>query len=332
MPGSSIDGMTSWSRPACTSASEVRLTTAWKVSRAVLPMICSSSSAEPTPGTCTRMRSAPWRWIDGSRVPASSTRRRMISRLCCMVRWSSAVFCASVSVITSWSPSARVSNSRRRRAGDREDRLRHLVGRLQRRLHAGGIADADAQLLRPGVEPPHAADLVAQVAQLVAQLGPEALELLGVNVGGLDLHQHVRAAAQVEPEVDQPRRQPRRPARHVALHLRRQRLAARHRLAGVVGALDPAVEGVRQRDQDADQADAQDQHALPERKVGHVCVGFLGAPAGARARSQASAGSVLLITWLMVALTTRTLTLGAAPRPRPRCRRPWSPCRSSRPR
>ena len=112
MPSSSIDGMTSWSRPACTPASEVRLTTAWKLSRAVWPMICSSSSADPTPGTCTRMRSAPWRWIDGSRVPASSTRRRMISRLCCMVRWSSAVFCASVSVITSWSPSARVSNSR----------------------------------------------------------------------------------------------------------------------------------------------------------------------------------------------------------------------------
>ena len=112
MSGSSIDGSTSWSSPGRTLASVVRFTTAWNDSRAVLPMICRSSSAEPTPGTCTRIRSVPWRWIVGSRVPASSTRRRTISRLCCIVRVSSAAFCAAVSVTTSWSPSARASNSR----------------------------------------------------------------------------------------------------------------------------------------------------------------------------------------------------------------------------
>ena len=32
-----------------------------------------------SPGTWTRMRSSPWRWIVGSRVPTSSIRRRTIS-------------------------------------------------------------------------------------------------------------------------------------------------------------------------------------------------------------------------------------------------------------
>ena len=32
-----------------------------------------------SPGTCTRMRSLPWRWMVGSRVPTSSIRRRTIS-------------------------------------------------------------------------------------------------------------------------------------------------------------------------------------------------------------------------------------------------------------
>ena len=93
-------------------ASVVRFATAWNDSFAVWPITASSSSAEPMPGTCTRIRSAPWRWIDGSRVPVSSTRRRMISRLCCMVRASIAVRSAGVRVTTSVSPSALTSNSR----------------------------------------------------------------------------------------------------------------------------------------------------------------------------------------------------------------------------
>ena len=32
-----------------------------------------------SPGTCTRMRFSPWRWMVGSRVPTSSIRRRTIS-------------------------------------------------------------------------------------------------------------------------------------------------------------------------------------------------------------------------------------------------------------
>ena len=87
----------------------MRVTTGWKLSRAVLPMMASSSSAEPMPGTWIRMRSVPWRWMVGSRVPVSSTRRRMISSDCCIVRSSIADFSAGDSVITSTSPSARTS-------------------------------------------------------------------------------------------------------------------------------------------------------------------------------------------------------------------------------
>ena len=36
-------------------------------------------SGSLSPGTCTRMRSLPWRWMVGSRVPTSSIRRRTIS-------------------------------------------------------------------------------------------------------------------------------------------------------------------------------------------------------------------------------------------------------------
>ena len=36
-------------------------------------------SGSSTPGSWTRMRSSPWRWMVGSRTPVSSMRRRMIS-------------------------------------------------------------------------------------------------------------------------------------------------------------------------------------------------------------------------------------------------------------
>ena len=244
--------------------------TAWKESRAVLPMISSSSCAEPTPGTCTRMRSEPWRWIEGSRVPASSTRRRMISRLCCIVRWSSAAFWAAVSVTTSWSPSALTSNSREPAPMIEMTGCARSCAALTAAVHAGGVADADAQLLGVALEAADGADLVAQVAELVAEAGPEALELLGVDGLGLDLDQHVRAAAEVEAEVDEPRRQEGGPAAHRRLELGGERRAALDRLAGVVGLLDPGIEEVRQHDEEAEQADADDEQALPGGVVGHV--------------------------------------------------------------
>jgi hypothetical protein len=52
------------------------------------------------------------------------------------------------------------------------------------------------------------ADLVAEAPQRVAHLRPQALEPVGVDVLARHLDEEMRAAAQVEAEVDQPRRQP----------------------------------------------------------------------------------------------------------------------------
>ena len=49
-----------------------------KSSLAVLPSISFRRVGSCRPGTCTRMRSTPWRWISGSTVPSSLTRRSMI--------------------------------------------------------------------------------------------------------------------------------------------------------------------------------------------------------------------------------------------------------------
>jgi hypothetical protein len=66
-----------------------------------------------SPGTWTRMRSAPWRWIEASRVPSSSMRRRTTS-----IDWSTAALArlsraSSASGIVTRPPgSAATSNSR----------------------------------------------------------------------------------------------------------------------------------------------------------------------------------------------------------------------------
>ena len=66
-----------------------------------------------SPGTWTRMRSSPWRWIDASRVPSWSMRRRTTS-----IDWSTADLARSVMACGSrvsekWPVSSTVaSNSR----------------------------------------------------------------------------------------------------------------------------------------------------------------------------------------------------------------------------
>ena len=86
-------------------------TTWWKVRRAVVPISSFSSSAEPMPGTWIRIRSAPWRWMVGSRVPTSSTRRRTISSDCWMVRSSVAARSASDRPTIRFAPLAVMSRS-----------------------------------------------------------------------------------------------------------------------------------------------------------------------------------------------------------------------------
>src|SRR5215831_9711813 len=61
------------------SSAEIDGCTSWKVSRAVLPISSLSGAVSNKPGTCTRMRSLPWRTICASVVPVKSTRRRTVS-------------------------------------------------------------------------------------------------------------------------------------------------------------------------------------------------------------------------------------------------------------
>ena len=204
-----MDGSTSSSRPGRTLGSVVRLATPWKLRRAVLPMICRSSSAEPTPGTCTRIAVGALaldRGLAGARLvhPAADDLEALLHGA--LVERRLLRLGQGDDQLVAVGPRLELAGAR---AGDREDGLRHLLRRRQRRVDAGGVADADAQLLRARVQPPHVADLVAQVAEPVAQVGPEPLQLLGVHLLGLDLHQDVRAAPEVEAEVDQPRRRPR---------------------------------------------------------------------------------------------------------------------------
>ena len=68
--------------PASACCKGVSRSTRWKVSFAVWPSRRLMLSGSFSPGTWTRMRSSPWRWIVGSRVPTSSIRRRTISSDC----------------------------------------------------------------------------------------------------------------------------------------------------------------------------------------------------------------------------------------------------------
>ena len=233
-------------------------------------MTASSSSAEPIPGTCTRMRSAALaldrRLARAGLVDAAADDLEALLHGAPVDRGllgRGQGHDQRVALGTHVELAARA-------AGQRKDRLRGRLHRRERRVHPVGVADADVQLVRRAVQPPDGPDLVAKVAELVAQHRPEPLHPLGVDVGGLDLDQNVRAAAQVEAEVDQPGGQPARPAGGVGRKLGRRRRAGRQRRPRVVGALDAAVEDVRQRDEDAGHADPEDQDLLPERKVLHL--------------------------------------------------------------
>ena len=70
--------------------------TRWKVIFAVLPISRLTRSGSSMPGSCTRMRVRPWRWIVGSRTPVSSMRRRMISSDCSTAAVSRSTIACSV--------------------------------------------------------------------------------------------------------------------------------------------------------------------------------------------------------------------------------------------
>ena len=88
----------------------------WKVSRAVRPSRRLMFSGFFSPGTWTRIRSAPWRWIEASRVPSSSMRRRTTSSDWLIADWRSSMRLASVSRSTIRPASSLTSKSRIRPA------------------------------------------------------------------------------------------------------------------------------------------------------------------------------------------------------------------------
>lgn len=173
-----------------------------------------------------------------------------------------------------------------------KDRLGHILRGLHGGIDPGRVADANTQLVRGAVQSPHAADLIAQVAQLVAQRLPKALEALGVDVGRLDLHENVRATAQIEAEVEKPGRQEAGPPGLLSLQFGREGRPAFHGDPGVIGLLDTAIKDVRQGDQNSCQTDQQDEDPLPGRKVQHLACSLPG-PAPANGPGASGLGGVM---------------------------------------
>ena len=163
--------------------------TRWKVSLAVWLILRLRSVVSLMPGTCSRMRSSPWRTMVGSMVPVSSTRRRRIS-----IDWSITSFLRRN---RSWSEKASWIVSPLPRHGERgidgADRLDRL-GAL--RLVAQGDDHGAAALHSHVLE----ADL------LLAQLGAHRIGKIGQafvqHRAQVGFQQEVGAAAQVEAEID----------------------------------------------------------------------------------------------------------------------------------
>ncbi len=166
---------------------------------AVLPINCLMRSGSPTPGSCTTMRSCPWRVICGSTTPVSSMRRRTIS-----IDWSTA-------------PAARAAS-----AG--ADRVR-VIGAVRLRPIVMSGRPVEASWLISGFSAATAASVLAGVAQpqqdpilvwlwlqrLVEDLAAaqrlpdpigQAVQPLLHHRLHVDLEQQIAAAAQVEAEVN----------------------------------------------------------------------------------------------------------------------------------
>ena len=187
------------SRPRRASSTLTLVSTSWKVSLAVRPSSALTCSGLSTPGSCTRMRSWPSRWIVGSLVPVSSMRRRMISIDC-----------------VDGLAAARLGRGRAEahRAGAVRGDLDGEVGvELAREPAARPRSGPGSRIVNddrvaldcePGI-----ADL--RVAQRVAHALLDRVEALALGRGDIDLEQQIRAAAQVETErhllVRQPARQ-----------------------------------------------------------------------------------------------------------------------------
>ena len=168
---------------------------------AVLPRMRFSSVGSCRPGTCTRMRSVPCRWISGSTVPSSLTRRSTIWIDCSIVCRMRSVIAACGTVRRISPPPASRDFEAALAAGAEQtaERLRQLAQLGQRRRQIGILvmrtSTASARDGKAGI-----ADL--GLAQHAADVVAHLIELFLLHVVGIDFEQQVRAALQIEAEHD----------------------------------------------------------------------------------------------------------------------------------
>ena len=166
---------------------------------AVLPSSSFSRDGSCRPGTCTRMRSAPWRWIDGSTVPSSLTRRSTIW-IDCSTDWRMrSTMAGSVGVrrITPLPASRHLERALAGGAEDAAERLRQLAQLGQRRSVSTPSRTRNSTVL-PRIDA--APDCRAASRSTRRTSSRKRLELLLADRVGVDFEQDVRAALQVEAE------------------------------------------------------------------------------------------------------------------------------------
>ena len=153
-------------------------------------------------------------------------------------------------------------------AGERDHRLGETPGHVDGFGQAFGSGNADAQLVGRRRLAADRADGIARITERVTHFGPERVHPRLVDIGDLNFGQKMRAAAQIETQIDQRGRQEIGPCRRRldALGGRSQRLDLGH---GIVVAFDIGVEQVRYSQNKPRHADKPDQDPLPGIKLQH---------------------------------------------------------------
>ena len=198
------NGTGPWPRTACCASADRSTRRASSV--AVRPRMSLARAVSCTPGSCTTMRSAPWRWMTGSATPSSLIRLFRVVMFCCSEVSRNARTAASVRVATS---------------------LRSLPRALRRHRQVGLVVAQDVARPIPRLFVPEpdlhavAAALDSCMAHILvpqqpAQVAGGGFDALAERLGGVDLHQEMHAAAQVEPEIHGQCVQPRQPLRRTA--------------------------------------------------------------------------------------------------------------------
>jgi hypothetical protein len=222
-------------------------TTGWKVSRAVVPISSLSSAAEPMPGHLDQDAVGALA-LDGRLAgaglvhPAADDLERLLH---------GAVVGGGAfggrqrdhDLVAVGGTSRLVRAGAGKHAAHRAGQVAH---HLQRPRHALGLGYLHAQLGRWRGLAAHVADHGRALgAERVAHLGPERVDAVRIDVGDQHLGQQMRAAAQIEPEVDDGRGQPVGPERALVGQFGRHHALRLDRAHGVVVPLDAVIEQVR---------------------------------------------------------------------------------------